>query len=214
MVGIILDIILVAIIALNVYLCYKKGLVNLAVGLIAMVAAIILAVVLYKPVSNLIIEKTELDENIEKAIIEKFSADVPENAEVRYVGIWEYLEKYVDNAVNKTQNEIVYETAGTMAVKIINIGALIGIFLIARVALFVLTFVADAITSLPIIKQLNEVGGILYGLVKSLLIIYVVLAVVFFVLSVTANATISNAISGSYITKFFYEHNILLNILF
>lgn len=214
MVGIILDIILVAIIALNVYLCYKKGLVNLAVGLIAMVAAIILAVVLYKPVSNLIIEKTELDENIEKAIIEKFSADVPENAEVRYVGIWEYLEKYVDNAVNKTQNEIVYETAGTMAVKIINIGALIGIFLIARVALFVLTFVADAITSLPIIKQLNEVGGILYGLVKSLLIIYVVLAVVFFIVSVTANATISNAISGSYITKFFYEHNILLNILF
>ena len=214
MVGIILDIILVAIIALNVYLCYKKGLVNLAVGLIAMVAAIILAVVLYKPVSNLIIEKTELDENIEKAIIEKFSADVPENAEVRYVGIWEYLEKYVDNAVNKTQNEIVYETAGTMAVKIINIGALIGIFLIARVALFVLTFVADAITSLPIIKQLNEVGGILYGLVKSLLIIYVVLAVVFFIVSVTANATISNAIAGSYITKFFYEHNILLNILF
>lgn len=214
MVGIILDIILVAIIALNVYLCYKKGLVNLAVGLIAMVAAIILAVVLYKPVSNLIIEKTELDENIEKAIIEKFSADVPENAEVRYVGVWEYLEKYVDNAVNKTQNEIVYETAGTMAVKIINIGALIGIFLIARVALFVLTFVADAITSLPIIKQLNEVGGILYGLVKSLLIIYVVLAVVFFVLSVTANATISDAITGSYITKFFYEHNILLNILF
>lgn len=214
MVGIILDIILVAIIALNVYLCYKKGLVNLAVGLIAMVAAIILAVVLYKPVSNLIIEKTELDENIEKAIIEKFSADVPENAEVRYVGVWEYLEKYVDNAVNKTQNEIVYETAGTMAVKIINIGALIGIFLIARVALFVLTFVADAITSLPIIKQLNEVGGILYGLVKSLLIIYVVLAVVFFILSVTANATISDAITSSYITKFFYEHNILLNILF
>lgn len=214
MIGIILDIILVAIIVLNVYLCYKKGLVNLAVGLIAMVAAIILAVALYKPVSNLIIEKTELDENIEKAIIEKFSADVPENAEVRYVGVWEYLEKYVDNAVNKTQNEIVYETAGTMAVKIINIGALIGIFLIVRVALFVLTFVADAITSLPIIKQLNEVGGILYGLVKSLLIIYVVLAVVFFIVSVTANATISNAIAGSYITKFFYEHNILLNILF
>ena len=33
--GIILDIILVAIIALNVFICYKKGLVKLAVGLIA-----------------------------------------------------------------------------------------------------------------------------------------------------------------------------------
>lgn len=214
MVGIILDIIVVAIIALNIYLCYKKGLVNLAVGLIAVVAAIILAVVFYKPVSNLIIENTELDENIENTIIEKFSADVPENAEVKYVGVLEYLEKYVDDAVTKTQNEIVYETAGTMAVKIINVGSLLGIFLIARIVLFALTFVADAITSLPILKQLDDVGGILYGLVKALLIVYVVLAVVFFIVSVTANATISDAIASSFVTKFFYEHNIILNILF
>lgn len=214
MVGIILDIIVVAIIALNIYLCYKKGLVNLAVGLIAVVAAIILAVVFYKPVSNLIIENTELDENIENAIIEKFSADVPENAEVKYVGVLEYLEKYVDDAVTKTQNEIVYETAGTMAVKIINVGSLLGIFLIARVALFVLTFVADAITSLPILKQIDDVGGIVYGLVKALLIVYVVLAIVFFIVSLTANSTISDAIASSFVTKFFYEHNIILNILF
>ena len=54
--GIIFDVIIVAIIALNVYVCYKKGLVNLAVGLIAVVAAIILSVIFYKPVSNLIME--------------------------------------------------------------------------------------------------------------------------------------------------------------
>ena len=214
MVGIILDVIVVAIIALNVYLCYKKGLVNLAVGLIAVVAAIILALVFYKPVSNLIIENTELDENIENAIIEKFSTEVPEGAEVRYVGLLDYLEKYVDDAVTKTQNEIVYETAGTMAVKIINVGVMLGIFLIVRVALFALTLVADAITSLPILKQLDDAGGILYGVVKGLLIVYVILAIVFFIVSVTANATISDAISSSYVTKFFYEHNVLLNILF
>ena len=54
--GIILDVIIVGIIALNIYLCYKKGLVNLAVGLIAVVAAIILSVIFYKPVTNLVIE--------------------------------------------------------------------------------------------------------------------------------------------------------------
>lgn len=214
MVGIILDVIVVAIIALNVYLCYKKGLVNLAVGLIAVFAAIVLALVFYNPVSNLIIENTELDENIENAIIEKFSAEVPEGVEVKYVGILDYLEKYVDDAINKTQNEIVYESAGTLAVKTINIIAMIGIFLVVRVALFALTFIADAITSLPILKQLDDVGGVLYGLIKALLIIYVVLAIVFFVVNVTANAAVSDAISSSYVTKFFYEHNILLNILF
>ena len=212
--GIILDVIIVAIIALNVYLCYKKGLVNLAVGLIAVFAAIILSVLFYKPVTNIIIENTQFDETIEKAIIENFSAYVPEGAQVGYTGILSYLETEVGNAVNKTQNEVVYESAGAIAVKVINLISFIVIFTVVRVALFALTFIADAITSLPILKQLDDVGGILYGLIKALLIIYVVLAVVFFIANLSANATIADAISSSYVTKFFYEHNILLNILF
>lgn len=212
--GIILDIVLIAIIALNVFICYKKGLVKLAVGLIAVVAAIILALVFYKPVSNLIIENTELDENIEKAIINNFTSETQEGQEVRYVSVLDYLQKYVDDAVNKTQTEIVTQTAGMMAVKIINVAVLIGIFLLVRVVLLLLTFISDIITSLPILKQFNEVGGVLYGAIKALLIIYIILTIVFFIMCYTSNSTISDAINSSYVTKFFYEHNLLLNILF
>ena len=212
--GIIFDIIIVAIIALNIFVCYKKGLVKLAVGLIAVLAAVIVSIVLYNPISNAIIKNTDLDEKIENVIIENFSAKTNENEEVRYVGIIDYLEKYVDDAVNKTQNEIVYETAGTMAVRFINIVAILIIFLITRVILLALTFISDIITSLPILKQFNEVGGILYGIVKALLIVYVILAIAFFVVYITGNTAVSEAISGSYITKFFYEHNLILNILF
>lgn len=212
--GIIFDIIVVAIIALNIFVCYKKGLVKLAVGLIAVLAAIVLSIVLYKPISNAIIKNTDIDEKIENVIIENFSAETNGNEEVRYVGIIDYLEKYVDDAVNKTQNEIVYETAGTMAVRFINIAVILIIFLIIRVALIALTFISDVITSLPILKQFNEVGGILYGIVKALLIVYVILAIVFFVVYITGNTAVSEAISGSYIAKFFYEHNLILNIIF
>lgn len=212
--GIIFDIIIVAIIALNIFVCYKKGLVKLAVGLIAVMAAIVLSIVLYKPISNAIIKNTDIDEKIENVIIENFSVKTNENEEVRYVGIIDYLEKYVDDAVNKTQNEIVYETAGTMAVRFVNIAVILIIFLITRVVLLALTFISDIITSLPILKQFNEVGGILYGIVKALLIVYVILAIAFFVVYITGNTVVSEAISGSYITKFFYEHNLILNILF
>lgn len=212
--GIILDIVLIAIIVLNVFICYKKGLVKLAVGLIAVVAAIILALVFYKPVSNLIIENTELDENIEKAIINNFTSETQEGQEVRYVSVLDYLQKYVDDAVNKTQTEIVTQTAGMMAVKIINVAVLIGIFLLVRVVLLLLTFISDIITSLPILKQFNDVGGVLYGAIKALLIIYIILTIVFFIMCYTSNSTIADAINSSYVTKFFYEHNLLLNILF
>ena len=91
MTGIILDIILVAIIALNVFICYKKGLVKLAVGLIAFFVAIIVAMALCKPVSNLIAEKTQLDEKIEETIkvdkqIQEFSRKVFQEKDIFFLG--------------------------------------------------------------------------------------------------------------------------------
>ena len=212
--GTIFDIIILAIFALNIFICYKKGLVKLAVGLIAVVVAIILAVALYKPVSNLVMEKTGINEKIENLIIENFSAKTSEGQEVRYVGLIDYIEKYATDAVNKTQNEIVYETAGTMAVKVTNVIVLLAIFIVVRALLLLLTFVSDMITSLPLIKQCNEVGGVVYGIIKALLIVYVILAILFFVVLVSGNTQISDIVSSSYITKFLYEHNIILNILF
>lgn len=212
--GIILDLVILGIILLNIFICYKKGLVKLAVGLVAVLVSIILALLLYKPVSGLIIEKTEIDNKIENAIIENFTTKQDNEVEVDDSGFMKYVEQYVDDTVNKTKNEIVTEAAGTIAVKVINIGVIILIFVVARLILILLTFITDLITELPIIKQFNEIGGVLYGVVKALLIIYVILAIAFFLVYVTGNVTISEAISSSYITKFFYNNNILLNIIF
>ena len=213
MLGIIFDIILVAIIALNVFICYRKGLVKLAVGLIAVIVAIIISVLLYKPVSNIIIENTEIDENIENTIIENFSAETDEQEDTDN-GFMKYMEKYVNDSINKTRNQIVLEASNVIATKVINICVFLGIFIIARIVLILLTFIADIIMSLPILKQFNKAGGIIYGLIKALLIIYVILAIIFFIIYVSGNTTLSNAISSSYITKFFYNNNLLLNLIF
>lgn len=207
MVGIILDVIVIAIIALSVYSCYKKGLVNLAVGLIAVVAAIVLSVMFYKPITNLVIENTGLDETIENTLNETFGE------QVRFLGLANYLETEAENIVNGTQNEASYVGASVMADTTVSLIVFIAIFTIVRVALFALTFVADAITSLPILKQLDDVGGIAYGLVKALLIIYIALAIVTVAVSFIESTAITDAISSSYVTKFFYEKNVLLNIL-
>ena len=212
--GIVFDIVIALIILINIYMCYQKGLVKLAVGLIAVVVSIILAILLYRPISDIIIKNTEIDDNIEKSIIENFTVNEESSEQVEDNGLMIYMEKYVDNAVNKTKNQIVIEAAGTIANKLINIGVMIGIFIVVRVALILLTFIADVITELPLIKQFNAAGGIVYGVIKSLLIIYVALAIVFFIVYTTGNTTISEAIANSYITKFFYNNNILLTIIF
>lgn len=195
-------------------MCYQKGLVKLAVGLIAVVLSVIIALILYKPVSSVIINNTTIDDNIKKTIIENFTVNEEKQEQTEDNGLMKYMESYVDDAVNKTKNEIIIESAGVIANKVINIGVIIGLFIISRLILIVLTLVADLITELPILKQFNTVGGILYGLIKSLLIIYVVLAIMFFIIYTTGNTTLSDAITNSFITKFFYNNNILLSIIF
>lgn len=213
--GIILDIILIALIALSIFLGYKKGLIKLAVKLFAFVIAVVVTLVLYKPVSNLIIEKTELDDNIKNVIIENGTQEIEENnGEIKEDGFMAYMQEYVGNTITEAQNDIVTSVAEVVSVKAINLIAIIGIFVVTRVALILLTFISDIITKLPIIKQFNKLGGTVYGVLRGLLIVYFVLAIAFLIVSATGNNAIISAIDGSTVTKFMYTNNILLNIIF
>ena len=69
-----IDLILIAIIALFTFIGYKKGLIKVAFGLVSFILAIVISVVLYKPVSNFIINYTPLDDTIESAIEERLDS--------------------------------------------------------------------------------------------------------------------------------------------
>lgn len=213
--GIILDIILIALIALSIFLGYRKGLIKLAVKLFAFLIAVIVTFVMYKPVSNLIIEKTELDEKIKNVIIENGTQEIKQNeGEVKEGGFIANMQDYVGDTVAETQNEIVTNVADIVSVKAINIITIIGIFIVTRLALILLTLISDIITKLPVIKQFNKLGGTIYGGLRGVVIVYFILAIAFLIVSTTGNNTILTLIDSSIVTKFMYTNNVLLNIIF
>ena len=212
--GIILDIILIAIMALSIFFGYKKGLVKVAVKLCAFLIAVIVTLIFYKPVSNLIIENTQLDEKIENIIIENGTKELEESEEENKENFLENMQNYVDDTVTEAQNEIVESVANEVSVRLINIIVIIGLFVATRLLLIVLVLISDLITSIPIIKQFNELGGVIYGIIRGLLLIYLILSVVFLIVSMTANNNLLTTIESSIITEFMYKNNILLNIIF
>ena len=167
----------------------------------------------YKPVTNIIIKNTEIDEKIKESIINTLTTESNEN-DTSDKGMMQYMQSYVDDAVNKTKNEIVIEASEVVSTKIINVCAFLGIFVVVRILAILLTIIADLIMSLPILKQFNKAGGIIYGILKALIIIYIILAIIFAITYITGNTTISNVISETYITKIFYNNNVLLNFIF
>lgn len=212
--GIILDIIIIAIMALSIFLGYKKGLIKVAVKLCAFLIAIIVTLIFYKPVSNIIIDNTQLNEKIENVIIENGTKKIEENNEEEKRNFLDNMQQYVDNTVTQTQNEIVKNAAKEISVRLINVLVMIGLFIGTRLLLILLVLISDLITSIPIIKQFNEIGGAIYGVIRGLVLIYSVLAIVYLIVSMTANNGMLTVIDSSIITEFMYKNNILLNIIF
>ena len=76
-----------------------------------------------------------------------------------------------------------------------------------------MTALANAVAKLPIIKQFNEMGGLLYGVLRGLLIIYVAMLIIGVVGQINPENTVHQNLNSSYIGKMMYNNNIL-NVFF
>ena len=218
--GIIIDVVLIAIILLNIFIGYKKGLIKVAFNIFAFLIALITTLILVKPVSQLIIKNTQIDENIKKIIInnntfEQENKDT-ENGEIEEkenndTFIKKYIYEMVKEKTNEAKNKAVESVADTISIKIVEIITSIALFIIIRIIIIFFRFLSDMISKIPVIKQFNQVGGIIYGLLKAVIIIYAILTVIFIVNSIKGRGMLGDAIEDSYITKYLYNNNIIVN---
>lgn len=213
--GIFLDIVFLAIFILSVFIGYKKGLINVAFNLCAFLVSIVLTWILFTPVSNIIIKNTNFDDNIKNAIIEKGVIVIDENEPKKQDNqINKYIKEYVYTPIKDTANNAIEETATIVSQKVVAIVVAIGLFIVIRIALIFLKFIAEGIANLPIIKQFNKAGGTMYGVIRGAFIIYIILAVLFFIMSVNNSGVIAETINSSIISKYLYTHNIILDLIF
>ena len=210
--GILIDIVVISILLLNIIMGYKKGLINVIFSICAFLIAIVITLVLYKPVSNIIIENTDIKQNIKTMIINNKKEE--QTQEKKQNNIYTYIENAAQNVAAEAKDKAVETMAETIATKAIEIITCVILFILTRIILIVLKFLTKTIEHLPIIKQCNEIGGLIYGILKGLIIIYLILTVMFLVISIRENGTIANAIEQSYVTKFFYNNNIIVNYCF
>ncbi len=199
-----IDIIILFIIALTTFIGYKKGLIKVAFKLVSFVLAIIISVVLYKPISSFIINKTTIDDNLETTILQRLSSSDTTKDEKENI-----ISSYYSDIKNYSTNAM----ARSISTTIINIGCILVVFIISNLILLLFKFSGDLIAKLPIIKQFNSAGGFLYGLIKGFVIIYIFLAIVALIAPIADINNFIKIINSSIITNIMYNNNIIL-ILF
>ena len=200
-----IDIILIAIIALTTFIGYKKGLIKVAFGLISFLLAIVIAIILYKPISNFIINYTTLDDKIEETVENKIASSD---------SIKEETNNFIANYYSDIKNASTSVIAKNISQIIINIGCIVIVFIISNVILLFFKFSGDLIAKLPLIKQLNSVGGFMYGLLKGFIIIYFLLALIAILSQLVEMPQLMKMINSSIITNIMYNNNFVLNSIY
>lgn len=190
--GVLIDIILIAILALSAFFGYKKGLVKLGAKLFAGIIAIIITVIIYKPVSEIIINNTQVDEKIENIIVQNTTKAITKNG--------------ANVITEKIEDEILPDEAKNISNWIVYAVTAVVLFLAVKIILNIIISLLNFVANLPILKQFNEIGGIIYGLLRGILIIYICILLIGVVTKVKPESKLNEKIENSYITKIMYKN--------
>lgn len=218
---------------------YIRGLVRSIVGLLGYIFAFLVAKFYYLPVTNLLKENFEWFRALKPKIMENFIAHfrggIPgtdasfsgkgniqeffqKGGFLKNKSFSEGLAKSIDQLAKGTDTaqvggDIVEKSASFVADGIVNgIGFLL-VVLLCLLVVKLLGVILDIATEVPLIKQANKLGGVIFGVVKATVFVFVLMLVAMFIGPLFPNLKVAKAIFDSQIGVYFYENNILLVLL-
>lgn len=149
------DIFIILLIMLCILIGYKKGFIKVAVRLLSFAIALIVALILYTPISNHIIENTEIVPNLKETIQSKlYSKEEQEEKETQ--SITETMQNYIDNYTDGVKENTTGYISEGLAITIVRVGTWIGLFGITKLLMIFIRLFGDLVANIPIIKQFNK----------------------------------------------------------
>ena len=201
----ILDVIVLALLALGAFSGYKKGLVGILVSFAGLILSIILAFAFQSVVAEALCNSgigdtvTKMIEgNMEKMI------DNGENMEDSL---------YAKILSSNITNDQVNQAAKNLTMFIMKGLSFIVIFLAVYIICYILQMVLNLVFNLPILSSINGIGGTIVGGLSVLIKIWIVLAILSFISPLPMFSSIMNYIDKTVVTKFLYNTNFVVSII-
>lgn len=232
-----------AILAIGVFLGYRAGLIKIALSLSITIVSVILVALLSPLVTALIINHTNADENIttqifaivEDTIGESLDGLIEESVEAagveEQIGILnelgsienEYIPEFLTEAILESNTEEMYDKMGVnniieylanfLARWILRIIVSIVMFILVFIALRIAAALLNVIAMLPLLKGSNKIIGGLIGFTFSLLIVWIMFTVVELLQVTQWGLETKNAIEQNPLLNTIYSSNVILKIM-
>lgn len=220
--GILVDLVIISIIASHAFWGYRRGLVGVVFKILTFLISILIMFVLYKPVSNTIMEHTKLDEWLSTKIAENIQGTGLENGNFAEYNnsnsniskvVIDELNSFVKEALKKSESNVVGYVSRNIAIQMIRIGTMMCLFIVSRFFLLFIRFLAEILANLPIIRMFNRSGGLIYGVIKGFLVTYVILGIFSIASPFILSWGVLDAIQDSTLGNKMYNDNVIIKFI-
>lgn len=188
--GLITDIVIAVIMLVIIVINLKKGFVRQVIGIFASVGALIVAIAFCKTLAGFINDKFGWTDSLAAKILSSFgdngifklglNEDSIRQA-VQAIGLPEFVSNLAVSLLGSAENP--EATVGAylsllFAKYIITAGSFVALYIVARIVFGIIKHFIVKAVSLPIISQIDKILALALGILKSLIILYVVIYIV------------------------------------
>lgn len=220
-----IDIIILLIILGTACLAGRAGFIKTVYGLLSSLIALVLAFFIY-PVIEAILKLTPIYDGIRSWMMDR----LPEIGSIGLQGqatiIQEslgWMPDFITDKIVRNNNPEIYQLLGvnslieymaTFVADLCIMGiAVVICFIFVRVGLAIGVGVLDLVAKLPILKTANKWAGFIVGLIKGVLIVWLICLVVPFMMMIPGLDALNTLIEESALMQLFYNHNIILQVI-
>jgi len=202
---------------------YRAGLVLSTFKLIGIGAGIIISNMYYTHVAEWISENSQWVVTMRQGIENNFIGNV-DVSDMNNTGLIEVLKDVpmpdgmkenfiksdlVQNAMLGSTNEISKVLVDWITNTLVNLVSIVLIFLVVIIVVKILGLIIDKIVKIPVLNEINQFGGFLFGVVKGIIYVMVLMLLVPPVSAIFPNLNLMETLNSSQIALYFHKYNIV-----
>ncbi|WZL73125.1 CvpA family protein [Clostridiaceae bacterium 35-E11] len=224
-----MDVLILVILIIHILKGWTKGLILSFFQFTSFIIAGIVAKIYYPVVSTYIAQNTAIFIKIQEIIGNRFKITLNEQAIsggiVANRNIFQMLKfpKTIEEFFMKNDVMQVYSTramegvhsyvSDTLTRMFINFMSILLVFFIIKMILSILGYLLHNIASLPVLKQFNCLGGMIFGFIKGIFAIFILLTIITPLMTMMDIGILVEGIEKSVLTKYLYHHNPIMGMI-
>jgi len=174
---------------------------------------VVLGFVWYPHVIQFLKEKTEFYDSVHGKIAERMAENAGNTTDAAMTGIPEVIRDLLDKAIDSATNAIVVSMSDSLSNLLINIIGFLVVAIAIKLVLMLLTMMFSKEKNSGIIGGMDGIFGLLAGALKGVILVYILLALMVPITSLSGSAFLIGQLDGSVLGSYLYDNNLILKMV-